>query len=309
MPLSFIKAVPVKKSPGLRKLLHKQLAGPEVGRSFKNLHASDVTHPDYQFCARERAYVHQLNKQPKVGFLSTSENVTYDIGRFVEQKVIDTLAEAGMAVGDWKCLHCGKTAKFCKRPFKCDGCGHPHLKYVELRAKSDVTGVSCGLDVLVHFPGTAKHRVVEIKSIDKDQFKTLVAPLAEHEQRTKLYLKCVAESSQPWAETIYTDYGYVLYVSKGGYGTQCEEIAMWEFKDAPFSPFKDYVVQRDDEGLKVVLAHVLLFQEWYAAWKAGEEPELPERLCSSSLDKRAKKCSCLSPCFIKPIKFGKAKEG
>jgi hypothetical protein len=309
MPLSFIKPVPIKKSPGLRKLLHRQLAGAEPGRSFKNLHASDVTHPDYQFCARERAYQHSLNKQPKIGFLSTSENVTYDIGRFVEAKIIDTFAEAGMAVGNWKCRHCGTTAKFCKRPFKCDECGHKNFDYKELRALSDVTGISCGLDLLLHFPGQSKHRVVEIKSIDKDEFKTLVAPKAEHGQRTKLYLKCVAESSAPWADKVFTDYGYVVYVSKGGYGTMCEEIPTWEFKDAAFSPFKDYIVQRDDEGLAPVLEQPMLFQAWYTEWKAGEEPELPPRLCGSSLDKRAKKCSCLAPCFIKTLQMGKAKEG
>jgi hypothetical protein len=111
MPLSFI-VKPIQKSNGLRKILHRYLCGPEPGRSFKNLHASDVTYQDKQFCGRERAYQIGLNKQPPIQFVSTSENVTWDIGRFVEEKVIDTFVEAGIAVGDWKCWHCGSMYKF-----------------------------------------------------------------------------------------------------------------------------------------------------------------------------------------------------
>ena len=303
MGLSFVK-VPVKKSNGLRKILHQHLCGTEVGRSFKNLHASDVTYGEYQFCARERAYQESLNKKPPIHFLSTAENVTFDIGRFVEEKVIDTFVEAGIAVGDWKCKHCGSMFKFCKRPPVCKHCGHKHFKHVEQRVLSDKTGISCGIDLLLNLPGAPKHRVVEIKSIDKDQFKSLVAPLGEHEQRTKLYLKCLAESSQDWCNLVQKDWAYVLYVSKGGYGTQCEEVAMWNFHDSPFSPFKDYVVERDDASLKKVLEQPLNLMKWKQAQLAGENPPLPPRLCSSSLDKRAKKCSCLNPCFLKQATEG-----
>jgi hypothetical protein len=309
MALSFIK-VAVKKSTGLRKILHKQLAGPEPGRSFKNLHASDVTHPDYQFCARERAYQLRYKKPPANQMLSTSENVTFDIGRFVEKKVIDTFADAGMVIGDWKCRHCGVTAKLCKRPSKCQECGHHHFKHVEQRVLSDLTGISCGLDVLLQLPMTNLLTVVEVKSIDKDEFKTLVAAKAEHSQRTKLYLKCAAESSQPVAKLIRTDQAFVLYVSKGGYGVSCEEVMTWDFWDSPFSPFKEYLIERDDESLEKILQQPMILQAWLKQWEEdGEPPEVPDRICSSSLDKRAKKCSCLSPCFIKTLKFGKAKEG
>jgi predicted nucleic acid-binding Zn-ribbon protein len=317
MPLTFIK-VPLKKSQGLRKLLHKELAGTGPGRSYKNLHASDVTYSEYQFCARERAYATVLKKQPPLQFLSTSENVTYDIGHFVEHKVIDTLAKAGIAVGDWKCKHCGHTVVMSKLPSKCQKCGHKHFKYIEQRILSEETGVSCGLDVLVLMPGEDKYTVIEVKSIDKEKFKELVAPLGEHGQRTKLYLKCLAESAQPVAKLIRHDRAYVLYVSKGGYGVACEEVPTWDFKDSAFSPFKDYLIERDDESLKGVLEQPLAFRDWYKKWQelqANEDYEamadlaLPPKICSSSLDKRAKKCSCLSPCFIKPMKFGKAKEG
>jgi hypothetical protein len=188
------------------------------------------------------------------------------------------------------------------------------MEHLEQRVLSDITGVSCGVDLLLEMPGEAKHTVVEIKSMDKDVFKTLVAPLAEHHTRTKLYLRSLAESSQPWTKLVDHSRAFILYTTKGGYGTSCEEVMTWEFWDSPFSPFKDYIVERDDASLDQVVASALEYKVWRdqydEATEAGDqeglaEIPLPERICASSLDKRAKKCSCLSPCFIQK----KAKEG
>lgn len=300
MPLKFIKTKPVKVN-GLRKHLHRQLAGTHPGRPLTRVHASDVTYAAYQFCPRERAYQHLLKKKPRDQRISTSEHMTFGIGHYVEDEVIETFVEAGMAVGDWKCKHCGSMYVFCKRPPVCKDCGHKHFEHIEKRVTSELSDISCGLDLLLALPGQSKHTVVEIKSIDKDVFKELKAPLAEHEQRTKLYLRCLDESSQPWTNLVRKDQAFVLYVSKGGYGTACEEVPLWEFWDQAFSPFKDFPILRDDKSIDCVVGPALEYKAWKELFaEIGEEAPLPPRICNSSLDKRAKKCSCLNPCFVKP---------
>lgn len=308
MPLKFITKK-VEKSTGLRKLLHRQFAGPQPGRPLSRVHASDITYSSNPFCPRERAYLIRDNKKPPMQRLSTSEHVTYGIGHAVEDMIIEGFTELGMAVGDWKCAHCGSTFKFCKKPFKCDTCGDKRLEYVETRITSPVTGVSCGIDLILDFPGDSKHTMVEIKTMDKDQFKQLIAPLAEHTVRTKLYMRSAAESQdredQKFTNLLRTDRAFILYTTKGGYGTACEEVMTWDFWDQAFSPFKDFIIERDDASLDNVVAPALEYKAWKDAhdlWvkggKEGEPPELPARICASSLDKRAKYCSCLSPCFI-----------
>lgn len=299
MPLAFIKQG-VKKSSGLRRLLHRQIAGVHPGRPLTRVHASDITYESHPFCARERAYLLRDGKQPPMQRLGTSQSVTFDIGRAVEDIIVEAFVEAGMVVGDWKCRHCGRMHKFCKRPFKCskEDCGHKHFDHIEQRVLSDITEVSCGLDLLLALPGQNKHTVVEIKSMDKDIFKSLVAPLAEHATRTKLYLRCLAESSQPWTNLVRHDMAYILYTTKGGYGTACEEVPTWDFWDEAFSPFKDYVIERDDASLDQVVEPALQLKAWKEAFENDPDAPLPPRICSSSLDKRAKKCSCLKPCFM-----------
>lgn len=304
MALKFITK-PVQKSTGLRKLLHRQFSTQEPGRPITRVHASDITYSSHPFCPRERAYLHQNKKKPPMQRLSTSEHMTFGIGHAVEDLIIAGFIENGMAIGDWKCEHCGKFFRFCKQPPKCDGCGDRRLKYVEVRVTSPITGVSCGIDLVLDFPGDAKHTIVEIKSMDKDQFKQLIAPLAEHQTRSKLYLRSIAEAQgqddQLFTNLLRTDRAFILYSTKGGYGTACEEVPTWDFWDAAFSPFKDFIIERDDASLDGVVAPALEFKLWYDAFKAGDtELDLPARICSSSMDKRAKSCSCLSPCFIKP---------
>lgn len=310
MPLKFITKK-VEKSTGLRKLLHRQMAdAAEPGRPLVRVHASDITYASRPFCPRERAYLIRDKKKPPNGRISTSEVVTFGIGHAVEDMIIDSFVQMGMAVGDWKCEHCNRTFHFCKKPAVCMHCGDKRLKYVEVRITSPVTGVSCGIDLILDFPGDAKHTMVEIKTMDKDQFKGLIAPLGEHEQRTKLYMRSCAEAQgwddQQFTNLIRTDRAFILYSTKGGYGTACEEVPTWEFWDAPFSPFKDFIIERDDKALDTVVQPALIYKLWkemhdahVASDGAVEAPDLPDRICNSSLDKRAKQCSCLNPCFMK----------
>lgn len=309
MAINFHKN-PIKKGNGLREVLHRQLANDaEPGRPLERIHASDITYQDRPFCPRERAILIRDKKKPPTQRLSTSENITYGIGHWLEDKLIETFADAGMAIGDWKCNHCGTVYKFCKRPWKCgtktggNVCGHKHFSYVELRITSPMTGISCGIDLVLEMPGQAKHKMVEIKSMDKDVFKTLQAPLAEHGVRTKLYMRSAAELADctdnafNFVKMLDTESAFILYTTKGGYGTACDEVANWNFWDSAYSPFKDYLVQRDDKSLEPYIAKAVEYKVWYDNFKAGTALPIPGRICTSSIDKRSKQCSSQTPCW------------
>lgn len=298
MPTKMTFLAKQKKPPQtLRERLHRHLASPhEDGRPMTTLHASSVTKDSPAFCPREVALMLTLKRPPKPERISTSLRVTWDIGRYVEAQVAEWFAELGLAVGDWKCLHCGTEHKMCRRPEHCrvPSCGHRRFKYVELRVESAKTGVSCGIDLLLSMPGADKLRVVEIKSIDKDQFKTQVAPLAEHKARTQLYLRCVAESKDPRTKLIASDYGLVLYVSKGGFGRSCPETGTWDFWDDGYSPFNEYVVERDDTAIAVYVNLAMQLRAWRT------DGVTPPRICGSSLDKRGGQCAVHGPCWKAP---------
>ena len=209
--------------------------------------------------------------------------------------MIQHYADIGMAVGDWKCLHCGTFYRFCKRPKFCDqaGCGHKRFEYEELRFESPVTLASCGIDLLLD-AGLGKLLLVELKTIEKAGFKELIGVKGEHKLRTSLYLQTVAECAEAGdhrAQSVKTEFGYVMYVALGGWGSIDPIIDTWNIQDGKFSPFKQYVVERDDDLVAPYLARALQ----YKAWKDGKG--LPPRICDTLFDKRAKVCKKSAPCF------------
>lgn len=137
------------------------------------------------------------------------------MGTDLQDAIVHHFADMGRAVGHWKCTACGKVHQFCKRPGKCENCGCKGFKPEEVRFQSAISGASCGVDMLVQLGGP-KLFPVELKTMIKDQFAELVAPLQEHRLRTNLYLRLISESEQPWSNLVSTEEARVLYVCKGG---------------------------------------------------------------------------------------------
>lgn len=289
MAVGFIKAQK-KEETSLRMILHRHLSGYRDGRDIKNLHASEVTHSDPEFCPRLKALRIKLGQENPDEFLSTSLAVTFDIGRKLEDSIVGWFAEMGMAVGDWKCVTCGSEHIFQKRPHKCKTCGCAVFKYKEWRVESPVTGVTCGIDLLLD-KGGKKLKAVELKSMDKEQFKALAMPLAEHRSRSRLYLQSIAESTDPRANRVDTSSMEILYVSKGGFGTACSEVETWSFKDASFSPFKPFVIERDDGAIEEYTEKGKAYQQF------RETGKLPPRICPTTFHPQAKKCKHMIACF------------
>ena len=139
--------------------------------------------------------------------------------------------------------------------------------------------------------GQQKLCPVEVKTIAADAFKTLLAPLAEHRWRTNLYLRIMAESTQPGASLVNTAKATVLYITKGGYGCSDPQLATWGLKEK-FSPFKEYEVLRDDSDTDEIMMRAKLVKD-FRAGKIG----MPTGICATALSKRALTCSFKGVCF------------
>ena len=106
----------------LKYHLHKYLAKTEPARSHKRVHASDITKQDPVFCPREIALLDVLGEKREDVFLGTSTNVTFQIGRDVQDFVVNCFADLDQAVGNWICRNCHTLHPFCKRPTACGNC-------------------------------------------------------------------------------------------------------------------------------------------------------------------------------------------
>jgi hypothetical protein len=290
MAMKFLAKI---KHPGpeqsVKFLLHQYLNDSEPERTMATVHASELTKPD-GFCPRAYALSDVTHQKPGVRWLSTSENMTFALGRAVEKKVVETFADMGKAICHWECLACKHLHQFTSRPFGCQKCSCKAFKPVEVRFQSAVNGASCGIDMLVTL-GEGKLRPVELKTMAADEFKSLQAPLAEHRLRTNLYLRLIAESDHNWSNMVATDRALILYISKSAYGCADPSLAAWGLKEK-FSPFKEFEVTRDDKETDY-LANRAIVVKSFRDGVIG----VPAGICPTAMTKRACSCALRIPCF------------
>ena len=275
-------AISEKKSNiTLCSYLHTILETKKPARSPKKLHASDITKEDPAFCPREVVLLRLMKVKRKDESFSVSMNVTFGIGNAYHDLVRDTWLR-GIAVGDWVCPHCGNKKEFCKEPkTKCEKCGSNKWLYSELGFYSEDLHIDGHIDMVVDL-GLPKHVVVELKSMDKDAFKDLVAPIAEHRIRTSMYLQLIAGSNSPHKDKIDMDHARILYISKA-FGQKDD--------NGKFTPFKEFIISRDDaashpytEKAKKVKLHT-------------ETGLVPSGICPNSFCRRVKSCNVATTCF------------
>ncbi len=269
--------------------LHRVMSRQTAARSIKRIHASEVTKPDY--CPRRFALMDKTGIRPKPETIGTCEEAVYEQGRALARMVVHWAANAGIAVGDWECLGCGTTYHYQGRPPACGDCKSKRFVYREIRVRSTVSGISGGLDLLVALPGVARHRLVEIKSIAKEPFKALVMPLAEHRLRTNLYLRCVAESDHSCKSLMDKETGIVLYVSKGGYGEKSDLPKKWGISDMPWTPFKEFTIERDDKETQTSADAAKMLYDYQ------QGGAMPGGICLSAFCQTAQRCEVRQQCF------------
>lgn len=278
--MKFAKSM-VLKPKRITDLLADSLGGFEKARSFKSLRASMLTDAHYQFCPREVAINLAASLLPADKWIEPAMRVAFQQGTslhdlFRNQWMRDRV------VGQWECATCGYVLAFQKSPkFSCT-CGSHRWQYREEEFTSQTYGFSGSIDSLVEL-GDERLTVVELKSIDKDEFTDLKAPKAEHRIRTILYLYLVRDSGRPEVERINTETAKILYICKG-YGK----------KDVPSGkvlPFKEYDVTYSSSAIDVYLKKALQVKQF------REENVIPSGICTNSFSQRSKMCSCSKLCW------------
>lgn len=245
--------------------------------------------------------------KPKSGSVTAAQQLVWRQGRGIANAIIHWLADGRMAIGDWKCPRCGVLHLACHRPEVCVQCdvsiAPSRWLYEEIRVEGKKTGISCGVDLITPILNLTKFQIVEIKTIDKDEFKKLVLPLAEHRVRTKLYVRQFLDSDHDLAGYIYHK-AKLLYISKGGWGQdQFKHLKSLGVYNERFSPYKEFEF---DVGLGDEDADVLRCEEEATKVKTfREEGVLPDGPCATAFCNRAQQCEVMGACFSGKFPEGK----
>lgn len=279
----FIQKILNKKQEDLSlvKLVDERLAGFQEQRTHKNVHISDLSKPA-GFCPREFALLDVTHKKPKGQYVSSALQVAFDNGNALSDLCRNKWLEFDV-VGHWKCLHCKKLVEFSKKPKTACKCGARLWKYEEVCIINPHNGVTGSIDFLIDF-GIGKHSMVECKSMSRDMFDDLKAPLAEHRIRTQLYMLHWASVAGPHAGKVDTERAIVLYISKG-FGTKNEELKK-------VVPFKEFWIERNDAAV------LSLYQQADPLYlfRKNNGP-MPSGICPNSFHNRAKSCPVAMECW------------
>jgi hypothetical protein len=285
-----------KPTVSVKHLLHSKLAGVEPPRKHSPLRASTLLKKGYEFCPREHALLDIGQGQMKGEFVGTSLRHTFNHGKDTEKRIRNVYLR-NEAVGHWKCRVCKYVSPafgHCPDPQPCPKCGYKfHWEYVEPEFDHPYYDVQCHIDLLVKFQQKPKLHLIELKTMAPDEFKDLVAPLADHRQRTAFYLQSVAESGLEMAQRIDSTESSILYVSKG-YGCKDDTLKENGLKDMPMSPYKEFIIKRDDSLNEAALAKARVLK----IWRENPNPQgMPGGICQSNTSPRAQKCSTCGACY------------
>lgn len=281
-----------KPSFSVKNAIHSRVAGVEDPRPHFPLRASDLLKDDYEFCPREHAFMDMGHAKKRGSFVGTSLRMTFNHGHFMEDSIRNDYLR-DIAVGNWTCGVCGKDFPlFGKAPkVKCEHCGWGHQwKYKEPRFHDPETAVSGGIDLLMDV-GSQKLMVLEVKTMAPDDFKKLIAPLAEHKARTTLYLKLIAKDPSGIAQRVNTDEARILYAAKS-FGFKDETLKLAGIKDAPFSPFKEFTVTKSATINATPLNKAKVLKIW-----RDNEKGMPCGICPNAFTKRAQHCPAGTACW------------
>ena len=279
----FISKILGKKQEDLSliRMIDERLAGVEDQRTHKVVHISDLSRND-GFCAREFALLDVTHKKPKGKYISSALRVAFDNGNALSDLCRNKWLKDDV-VGDWKCGHCKQMVQFSKKPKVACKCGARLWQYNEVCIINPHNGATGSIDFLIDF-GLGKHTMIECKSMARDMFDDLKAPLSEHRIRTQLYLLHWSQVAGPHAGKVDTERAIVLYISKG-FGTKNEDFG------GKVLPFKEYWVERDDAAV------MPLYKQADALHAFRKDGPMPEGICATSFCQRAKGCNVAQECW------------
>ena len=270
-------------------VLKQQLGGMQPERSMKVLHASDITKTN--FCPRKWAFFDLFEKDPQPQMVSTALDVTYRMGSVIESLLVEEWA-GEYVIGNWRCRYCGQSKSMAPKPEEawCNPDRKHWWQHLQTVVEAQDYGLQGGIDALFNV-GAPQLVVTEIKIMAPQEFEEIVVPLPEHRLRTNLYLWILDHSHHPFRDKINLSEGRVLYVSRG-FGKMNPA---WQ----EILPFKEFVVKRNDQDLSEILTRAKHLQTF------REMGLMPTGICTTALDKIAKKCSVCAPCFSGKYPAGK----
>lgn len=246
-------------------------------RDGKYIHVSDIIHK----CARRIALVKRLGLKHTPKSLPDGHAITFAqgdaIGDFVRKRFIE--AHPDKVWGNWSC-RCGASITplmtFVRIPdIKCAKCGYKPNRYVEVRLTDDDLEVVGSIDLILFLEEIPAYHVVEIKSINKDQWDTLERPIPDHRIQGLFYWRLMRQKGYSLTDSVS-----VLYVKK-------------EF--TWMLPYKEFLVHSEssldklepfDRDLKLIKS------------AKDHKAELPARImCGTPSAPEAKNCSVCVTCF------------
>jgi hypothetical protein len=273
-----MKLLKTKLNPkhSVKELLLDRVGGNEPARSIHQLHASDLTKQEPDFCPRQFWLHRHLDIKRPDQYVQHAMRVTWDEGRDKQWRLNNEYLRDVMW-GHWKCMKCGDMEKWQSYPPETpNACvkGH-HLWEYEEPVFEHPSGFTGSLDGVIQFT-PAKRRMLEVKIMKGDDFKDLKAPLAEHRVRTQLYLRLLAEANTKPAASIDTSVAHILYWMRG-HGVKA---------DGGISPFREFLIERNDEAV-----------DKYIRMAQALRDGVPEGVCADSLCSRANSCTVAKQCF------------
>jgi hypothetical protein len=229
------------------------------------------------FCARRAAILDKENRVPRE-YVQGSMKVVWAIGRAVEKHVRDALINSlgkSNFHGKWHCK-CGKTTHVgTYADITCKVCNTKASNYDELTIYSEEHKIAANPDLIFLTP-SKQQTVIEIKSMNKEEYDKLEEPKSMHVRQASRYVSLKRMDGQTVSPNVI-----IIYVRKD-----------FLFKNI----YKIYSVNVDDPNL--ILAFKEELDQATKLRKYHETKELPEReLCSSMFSTMAKKCPSCNACF------------
>jgi hypothetical protein len=172
----------------------------------------------FDVCVREYIIGHALQKVRK-RVTDASMRTVFDIGSGIHTTVQNgSHYFRDILFGDWACLGCGSVVKLSMRPTcKCPNCGANPEAFIYREIELMIGSLSGHPDLYLLMKNSTL-RAGEVKSIKKDDFVSLVAPLAMHEYQLTGYIemtKRYIEVFGPLGKIPFdSSRGFLIYVSK-----------------------------------------------------------------------------------------------
>lgn len=245
----------------------------------------------YKECVRLNVIGTKLSRR-KTDWVSVQSKVTFGLGNALHSYVQNSPEVFGdRRLGFWKCLACGKIRYFGKPPrAQCDKCGArvEATIYEEYTLQVESPVIVSGHPDLFLDCGKNRMRVLELKSMKKENFLELRYPLVDHVWQILTYMRLCNRSKRPPPQKVDEKVGYILYVSKGQTANNV-------------LPYKMFPIVYDESTFRLIVDRLLLYKKGIQQYPKSL-PECHKDCMSKDKTKmndfgyRAKACPVLQEC-------------